>query len=92
MLGYALGMVGQNEAAQEVLDFLLQKREEAYVPAFMIAAVYMGINEQDKALTWLEQDIADGGQGHFVWCLQTDPIFDPLRNEPRFKEVLSFIK
>ena len=92
MLAYALGMTGQNEEAQEILDFLLNRRETGHVPAFMIAAVYMGLDDQEKALEWLEQDIADGGQGHFIWGLKVDPIFDPLHGDPRFDKVLSVIK
>lgn len=92
MLAYALGQNGQKEEAQEILDYLLDKRENAYVPAFMIATVYMGLDDQEKALEWLELDIADGGQGHFIWGLKEDPIFKPLMGNPRFDKVLSVIK
>ena len=92
MLAYALGKNGQKEEAQEILDYLLNKRETAYVPAFMIATVYMGLDNYEKALKWLEQDIADGGQGHFIWGLKADPIFDPVRSDPRFVKVLEIFK
>ncbi len=92
MLAYALGKNGQKEEAQEILNYLLNKREAAFVPAFMIATVYMGLDDHEKALDWLEQDIADGGQGHFIWGLKADPIFDPVRNDPRFVKVLDIFK
>jgi adenylate cyclase len=92
MLAYALGKNGQKEEAQNILDFLLNKRETGYVPAFMIATVYMGLDNYEEALSWLEQDIADGGQGHFIWGLKSDPIFDPVRTDPRFVKILEIIK
>jgi len=48
--------------------------------------VYLGLGEKEKALDWLEKCYADrDGQCCF---LKVDPLYDSLRNEPRFQAVL----
>ena len=89
MLGYNYGKLGMLDEANEILDFHLDKRKNAHVPAHMIATIYMGIGDKEKALEWLEIDANEGGQGLFRWGLRTDPKFDALRTEERFQALLT---
>ena len=91
MLGYTLGVVGQKEEAVKILDYQLKRREQQHVPAFFVAAVYMGIGNEEKAMEWLEKDYAEGGQGLMFWGLKTDERFDPIRDNPRFQNLLGKI-
>jgi hypothetical protein len=46
----------------------------------------VGLGEKEAALEQLEQGYADRVTG-MRW-IKIDPIFDPLRDEPRFQELL----
>ena len=91
MLGYVYGMLGRKEEAEVILNFHLSKRQLDYVPAYMIATIYMGLKDHEKALDWLEQDLEDGGQGLFFVNLGCDPKFSVLKNHPRFKQLLKVL-
>jgi adenylate cyclase len=58
----------------------------------MIATVYMGLQEYEHTIQWLEKDLEEGGQDHFIWGLKDDIKFDPIRNDERFKRLLEVIK
>ena len=89
MLGYNYGKVGMMDEAKEILDIHLKRREVSHVPAHMIATIYIGMGDTNKALDWLEIDTQEGGQGLFHWGLKTDPKFDELSNHDRFKALVS---
>lgn len=91
MLGYCYGMVGEHEKANKILDYQLNKNKMVYVPALMIATIYMGLGEKENALLYLEKDYELGGQGLFFWGLKHDIKFEPLKNEPRFQALLAKI-
>jgi TolB-like protein/class 3 adenylate cyclase/Flp pilus assembly protein TadD len=92
MLGYAYGASGDKEKARYILNYQLEKAKTKFVPPFMIAVIYMGLGNESKALEYLEMDYEVGGQGLFFWGLNRDPIFDPIRDEPRFQKLLDVIK
>ena len=92
MLGYAFGASGGSEKAVEILDFQLERRKTQHVPAYMIATIYMGLGDHERALEWLERDYQEGWQGLFFWGLNRDIKFDPLRDDERFKKLLAVIK
>ena len=91
MLGYAYAMAGKKAEAEEILKINLEKRENQYVPSFMIATIYMGLGDKEKTLEWLERDWEEGGQGLMFWGLKSDKLFDPVRDDPRFQALLNKI-
>jgi hypothetical protein len=50
----------------------------------------IGRGDRTKALEWLEQAVRVRNAG--LCFLKTDPLLDPLRNEPRFQVVLRKLK
>ena len=48
-LGHAYGIAGKKKEAQEILEQLLEKSKRSYVPAYDIAAVYIGLGEKVQA-------------------------------------------
>jgi hypothetical protein len=46
------------------------------------------LNDKQLALTWLERGLATGAIGSFY---KDDPAWDPIRNDPRFADLLQRI-
>jgi serine/threonine protein kinase/tetratricopeptide (TPR) repeat protein len=86
MLGHAYGKSGKMREAREVLNFLLEKRKNKYLWPTIIAVVYSGMGDKDHAFEWLETAYKE----HEYWLpkLRVDPMFDPLRSDPRFAELV----
>jgi serine/threonine-protein kinase len=82
-LGYAYAMNGQREKALEVLDGLNQLASRRFVSPFCQALVYLGLHENSQAIDWLEKAY-EGGSPWLGW-LKVEPMFDPLRSDPRFQ-------
>jgi serine/threonine-protein kinase len=88
-LDYTYGAVGRKEEARQILSQV--EGRETPGPAFAISIVYVGLGENDLALDWLEKSFEReeiGGALHARY----DPVFDPLRGEARFQELLRRIK
>jgi TolB-like protein len=58
--------------------------------AFHYAAIYAQWGDHHKALDWL--DTAMRSRNSALEYLKTDPLFDPLRNEPRFQAIMRALK
>jgi serine/threonine protein kinase/Tfp pilus assembly protein PilF len=86
-LGYAYAVAGRRAEAQQVLDKLNELSKQKYVPAMSMARIYVGLGEKDKAFEWLEKAYLDGSIGGGTG-IAVDPIFDPLRSDPRFMDIL----
>lgn len=86
LLGHVHAVSGSRDKALEVLEELKEKSEREYVPSFYFVLVYLGLDEKDQALKWLERAYRERST-HLVW-LKVDPIFDNLRSDPRFTELM----
>ena len=49
-----------------------------------IALVYVGLGDNARAMTWLNKAY----QGRFNPSILLRPVFDPLRSDPRFQDLL----
>ena len=85
-LGQALGMVGRTGEAREILRRLNELAEQRYVSPYHIAYVYVGLGEQDRAMDWLERACHERAGG--VFGVKGSFLFAPLREHPRFRELL----
>jgi tetratricopeptide (TPR) repeat protein len=83
-LGYAYAVTGRRAEAQKVLVDLSKKK---YVPAFTTAIIYTGLGQKDEAFHWLEKSYEEHDAGPFS-MVKVYPIFDPLRSDPRFADLL----
>jgi|HubBroStandDraft_1064217.scaffolds.fasta_scaffold01053_6 TolB-like protein/Flp pilus assembly protein TadD len=64
----------------------LQAREKAgFVPASAFVNAYLGLGENDQAFTWLEQCYKE--HSNILRFLKVDPVFDPIRSDPRFADL-----
>jgi len=85
-LGYAYGRAGRRDAAEAVLTELRRRGSQRYVTPWLPAMVEIGLDRRDAALDLLEQAVEDGGEGG-LYALGPNPWFDPLRADPRFREL-----
>jgi TolB-like protein/DNA-binding winged helix-turn-helix (wHTH) protein/Tfp pilus assembly protein PilF len=85
-LGHAYAIAGRKPEAQNALDQLLDKSKKQYVSPFYVAIVYVGLNENEKALDSLEKAYEDRSNG--IVFLKVDPQLDALRPNPRFRTLL----
>jgi hypothetical protein len=53
--------------------------------ALYIAKVYATLNDKEMALSWLDRGLAAGAIGSFY---KDEPVWDPLRSDPRFADLL----
>ena len=85
-LGHTLGRSGKSGEAWKVLHSLQQRSEREYIAPFNLAIVFLGLGEKEKTLEWLERAYEDRS----IWMLflNTYPIFDDLRSEPRFQALV----
>src|SRR5437870_5776691 len=86
LLGYAYAISGDRPKAEQMLGELEEMARHQYVNSSAFAAIYLGLGEKEKALDWLDK--AYENRESACWLLKVDPIYDSLRNEPRFQALL----
>ncbi len=84
-LGYAYAVSGNRTKALEILNELLGHVSPNSFPAAMIAEVYIGLGDKDRAFEWLHKAI---DQKDLAVFLKADPLYDLLRPDPRFSTLL----
>jgi len=86
LLGYAYAVAGRRGEARKILDELNQLSRQKYVASVPVAIIHIGLGEKEQALDWLEK-----GYDERLWemgMLKVNPVFDPLRSEPRFQDLI----
>ena len=86
LLGYAYAISGDRPKAEQILRELEQMAKNQYVSSTAFADIHLGLGEKEKALDWLERSYQD--QESACWYLKVDPIYDCVRNEPRFQALV----
>jgi serine/threonine-protein kinase len=89
-LGYALARSGKQTEARVELEKLLKRSTERYTSPLSIAMLYIGLGQRGDALKWLERGI-EHHDPRMVF-LKVDPIFNDLRDDPRFAELLRRVR
>jgi len=85
-LANALGAAGDRAGAMRELDSLRKMSPDGKVLPFNLALVYLGIGDHARALENLEKAY-DADSQWLAWLGQ-DAMFDSLRSEPRFVNLL----
>jgi len=86
-LGHIYGLLGRkSEARAQLVDIAARTANAPYVPVWQEALIYLGMGDRQGALDLLEKDQELRTTGSLM--LGDDPIFDPIRSEPRFIAML----
>jgi TolB-like protein/DNA-binding winged helix-turn-helix (wHTH) protein len=86
-LACAYGVLGRTEEATNILKDLEARHDQNPSAAADIALIYVGLGDPDKAMMWLNTAY----EAHFKASILLHPVFDPLRSDARFKDLLSRI-
>jgi TolB-like protein/DNA-binding winged helix-turn-helix (wHTH) protein/tetratricopeptide (TPR) repeat protein len=86
LLGYGYGLAGKRAQAKSALRELHAQRATTYVSPWAVAIVHIGLGENDKALVWLEKAYRERSADCIA--LKVDPLYDPLRSDPRFQDLM----
>ena len=81
----ALGRGGRTVEAERALTELEQEASRQYVPFVMLAMARADLGHHARALAHLERAYAD--RDPYLVLLHTNPWFDPLRADPRFRRL-----
>ena len=84
--GYVYGRAGRQPEALAIAQQLERRRTTEYVPALMIANVYVGTGDWDSAIRWM--DVAFNEREPQLAQISSFPIYDPIRSDPRFQDLL----
>ena len=79
LLGRFYGSSGRETEARELLEQLLARRRQSYVPATVLAYIYRGLGELEESARWLDRGIEERDP-ILVTSLPNLPTLDPLRS------------
>jgi tetratricopeptide (TPR) repeat protein len=85
-LGYAYAVAGRREEALNIVDRLTHLSQQKIVPSWGIATIYIGLDNKNEAFAWLEKAFVERA-AELVY-IQTHPVLDPLRADPRFQDLV----
>jgi len=80
-LAFAYAASGRRKEAVKILSDLKNRSKQN---ASEIALMYVGLDEKDQAMTWLEKAYEE----RFNPSILLRPAFDPLRSDPRFQNLV----
>src|SRR6266481_2945005 len=86
LYGHTLALAGDRAGARRTLADLHLLGQSRYVSSLYFAAVYTGLGERSTALEWLDKAYKE--RNDRLLYLNVDPMADPLRSEPRFRDMM----
>ncbi len=85
-LGHAYATFGRRQDAEKILAELQQRAKREYVSPHNIALVWLGLDNKEQALAWLEKAYMD--RSFHLVTINSWPWFDPLRSDPQFQDLV----
>jgi serine/threonine protein kinase/Tfp pilus assembly protein PilF len=86
-LAYALAMSGRREYGEALALELEAKRAHDYVSPVELATLHIALGDNQSALDWAERAYEE--RRGWMAYLRVHPIMDSIRDEPRFKALIS---
>jgi TolB-like protein/Tfp pilus assembly protein PilF len=81
---------GYNGVLRGWLDGMIELSKHGYVSSYDIAQIYARMGEKAQTLTWLEKAYGEHDSG--LVSVGVDPLFDSVRSDPRFRDLLKRLK
>jgi TolB-like protein/Tfp pilus assembly protein PilF len=89
LLGHAYARAGDREAALKTIEELNQHSAGGYLSPYNLALIYAGLGETDKTMSSLDEAYKE--RSLFLAWLNVEPMFDSVRSDPRFAELVKRI-
>jgi TolB-like protein/DNA-binding winged helix-turn-helix (wHTH) protein/Tfp pilus assembly protein PilF len=83
-LANAYAASGRRKEAMKILEGLQSRPSQNASTDASVALIYVGLGDNDRAMVWLNK----AHQARFNPSILMRPVFDPLRSDPRFQDLL----
>lgn len=85
-IAHAFARSGNRSAAEKILGELLAESKRKYISPYDIAVIYAGLDDKERTFQWLNTAYED--HSGFLFFVNSDPRFRPLRREAPFQDLL----
>jgi TolB-like protein/Tfp pilus assembly protein PilF len=86
LLATAYAHAGRRTEALRLINELKRRQQTGYVPAGAFINPYLGLRDYDEAFAWFERAYQE--KSNILQFLKVHPFFDPVREDPRFKDLV----
>ncbi|PZR76912.1 MAG: hypothetical protein DLM73_01100 [Chthoniobacterales bacterium] len=86
MLGQAYARQGKTDEARKIHARLREQAKSQYVSPYAFAVVLTALGDKAHAIDELQRGYDDSG--FYISLIKVDPLFDPLRGDPRFEALV----
>jgi hypothetical protein len=85
-MGGIFAVSGARPEAEDLIKQLKTMMKQRYICPYGTAEIYVGLGKKNEAFQSLEKGY-DSREDCMIY-LRTDPVFDPLRSDPHFSDLL----
>jgi serine/threonine-protein kinase len=86
-VAHVLALSGRRREAEAMVAELEARARDRYVTPVALCIAHLGLRNVDQVFHWLDRAYED--RRGWLTYMKADPIFDPVRNEPRY---IAFLK
>jgi TolB-like protein/DNA-binding winged helix-turn-helix (wHTH) protein/Flp pilus assembly protein TadD len=83
---WAYARAGRRADALRLLGELKKRQQTGYIPAGAFVDAYLGLGDNDEAFVWFERAYEE--QSNILIYIKVFPLYDPLRGDPRFQDLV----
>ena len=80
------GQLGDRKKALAALQKLKNLNQQQQRDPAMFVIAYLGLGDREETFRWLQKSLER--HSNVITTLKVDPIYDPLRSDPRFIDIL----
>jgi len=88
-LAYIYAMTGRRDEALKLAEKLKMVPEDQRIRGQLLALVFIGLGDLDSALDWIAYGFSK--KEFFVSWMRGDPLFEPVRKDQRFRDLLKSV-
>jgi len=89
-LGHVYAEFGRRDEAIKIINELSERSKNEYISPYDVAIIYVGLRDTEHVFEQLEKAYDD--RAGWMINLNVDPIFDLIRSDPRFTELVHRMK
>jgi TolB-like protein/DNA-binding winged helix-turn-helix (wHTH) protein/Tfp pilus assembly protein PilF len=86
LLATAYAKAGRRSEALRLINELKKRRQRTYIPAGALINPHLALGDYDEAFVWFERAYQE--KSNILQFLKVHPFFDPVRDDPRFKDLV----